>query len=48
MRELTYAEALREAMAHELRRDPTVYIAGEDVGVFGGCFGVTQGLLEEF
>ncbi len=48
MRELTFAEAIREALAIELRRDPTVYVAGEDVGIFGGCFGVTQGLIQEF
>ncbi|MGB9858545.1 MAG: alpha-ketoacid dehydrogenase subunit beta, partial [Moorellaceae bacterium] len=40
MRQITYAEAIREALALEMRRDPTVYIAGEDVGIFGGCFGV--------
>lgn len=48
MRQITYAEAIREALALEMRRDPTVYIAGEDVGIFGGCFGVTQGLYQEF
>jgi pyruvate dehydrogenase E1 component beta subunit len=45
---LTYAEALREAMAQEMRRDPRVFLLGEDIGLFGGPFGVTAGLLEEF
>lgn len=48
MRHITYAEAIREALALEMRRDPTVYIAGEDVGIFGGVFGVTHGLYQEF
>lgn len=45
---MTYAEAIRDGMRVEMRRDPSVYLAGEDVGRFGGCFGVTAGLLEEF
>ncbi|MDN5332414.1 MAG: acetoin:2,6-dichlorophenolindophenol oxidoreductase subunit beta [Tepidanaerobacteraceae bacterium] len=48
MRQLTYAEAIREAIRNEMRRDPRVFILGEDVGKFGGCFGVTQGLIDEF
>lgn len=48
MRVMTYAEALREAMRNELKRDPRVFIMGEDVGRFGGCFGVTGNLVEEF
>jgi 2-oxoisovalerate dehydrogenase E1 component beta subunit len=48
MRELTYLDAIREALAEEMRRDPKVFILGEDVGVYGGAFGVTQGLFEEF
>jgi pyruvate/2-oxoglutarate/acetoin dehydrogenase E1 component len=47
-RKLTYLEAVREALVQEMRRDPTVFILGEDVGVYGGAFGVTQGMLEEF
>ncbi|MBE0697926.1 MAG: alpha-ketoacid dehydrogenase subunit beta [Anaerolineaceae bacterium] len=47
-RELTYLEALREAMVQEMRSDPNVFIMGEDVGVYGGAFGVTRGMLEEF
>jgi len=48
MRNLTFSGAINEALAQEMRRDPDVYVSGEDVGVFGGCFGVTAGLLEEF
>ena len=48
MREITYAEALNETLREAMRQDPTVYVAGEDVGAFGGVFGVTKGLLEEF
>lgn len=48
MRELTYREALREALREEMRRDPSVFIMGEDVAIFGGIFGVTAGLMEEF
>ena len=46
--ELTYLEAIREALAEEMRRDPKVFVLGEDVGAYGGAFGVTQGLHEEF
>ncbi len=48
MRTLTFAQALNEALKQEMRRDPTIYVAGEDVGVYGGIFGVTAGLLGEF
>ncbi|HEY8001972.1 MAG TPA: alpha-ketoacid dehydrogenase subunit beta [Solirubrobacterales bacterium] len=41
-------EALRDAMAEEMRRDESVYVMGEDVAVFQGAFKVTDGLLEEF
>jgi len=41
-------EALRDAMAEEMRRDESVYVMGEDVGVFQGAFKVTEGLLDEF
>lgn len=47
-REITYAEAIREALREEMRKDPSVFLIGEDIGVYGGAFGVTQGLLEEF
>ena len=45
---LTYAEAVREALRLEMRRDERVFILGEDVGVYGGAFGVTRGLVQEF
>jgi pyruvate dehydrogenase E1 component beta subunit len=41
-------EALRDAMAEEMRRDEDVFVMGEDVGVFQGAFKVTEGLLDEF
>jgi pyruvate/2-oxoglutarate/acetoin dehydrogenase E1 component len=47
-REITYLEAVREAMVQEMRRDPEVFLMGEDVGVYGGAFGASQGMLEEF
>jgi 2-oxoisovalerate dehydrogenase E1 component beta subunit len=47
-KELTYLEAIREALVEEMRRDPKVFVLGEDVGEYGGAFGVTQGLFEEF
>ena len=48
MRELTYRDAIREALQEEMRRDPAVFIFGADVGKFGGTFGVMAGLIEEF
>ncbi len=47
-REITYLEAVREAMVQEMRRDPEVFLMGEDVGVYGGAFGASMGMLEEF
>jgi 2-oxoisovalerate dehydrogenase E1 component beta subunit len=47
-RDLTYLEAIREALTEEMRRDPKVFVLGEDVGAYGGAFGVTQGLYDEF
>ncbi|MGA9388603.1 MAG: alpha-ketoacid dehydrogenase subunit beta [Candidatus Bathyarchaeia archaeon] len=49
MREITYRDALREALREEMRRDPSVFLLGEDIGRFwGGAFKVTDGLAEEF
>ena len=48
VQELTYRDALREAHRDALRRDERVFLMGEDVGAYGGCFGVSLGLLEEF
>src|SRR5215218_9540224 len=47
-RELTYLEAIREGLSEEMRRDPKVFVLGEDVGPYGGAFGATQGLYDEF
>lgn len=50
-REITYAQALNEALREEMRRDPSVFIMGEDVAIWGnkgGVYGVTSGLAEEF
>jgi 2-oxoisovalerate dehydrogenase E1 component beta subunit len=47
-KELSYLEAIREALVEEMRRDPKVFVLGEDVGPYGGAFGVTQGLYDEF
>ncbi|MGI6488661.1 MAG: alpha-ketoacid dehydrogenase subunit beta [Syntrophothermaceae bacterium] len=48
MKQMTYAEAIRDGMWVEMKKDPNVILYGEDVGMFGGCFGVTAGLFEEF
>jgi len=47
-KDLSYLEAIREALFEEMRRDPKVFVLGEDVGAYGGAFGVTQGLYDEF
>ena len=48
MRELTYAEALREGLRQTMESDPSVFMIGEDIGVYGGAFGVSAGLLDQF
>ena len=48
MREITFLEAVREALKQEMELDENVFIMGEDVGAFGGCFGVTAGLFDQF
>lgn len=48
MAELTYREAISAAIAQEMRRDPTVYMLGEDIGAAGGVFKTSQGLFDEF
>ncbi|WP_455920397.1 alpha-ketoacid dehydrogenase subunit beta [Priestia megaterium] len=48
IREITYLEAVREAMSQEMRQNEDVFILGEDIGVYGGAFGVTRGMIEEF
>lgn len=47
-RELTYAEAIREAIDLAMARDERVFLVGEDVGVYGGAFGVTDGLYQKY
>jgi pyruvate/2-oxoglutarate/acetoin dehydrogenase E1 component len=47
-REITYREAVREAMVQAMREDDSVFLMGEDVGVYGGAFGVSRGMVEEF
>src|SRR4026209_2605954 len=47
-RELTFGEAIKEALAEELRRDPTVFMLGEDIAEAGTTFKVLNGLVEEF
>lgn len=45
---MTYGEAIREAMSVRMRENPNVILFGEDVGAFGGCFGVSAGMFDEF
>jgi 2-oxoisovalerate dehydrogenase E1 component beta subunit len=46
--EVTYLEAIRQALFEEMERDPDVFCLGEDIGAYGGAFKVTDGLLEKF
>jgi pyruvate/2-oxoglutarate/acetoin dehydrogenase E1 component len=48
MAEMTYRKAVGEGIAREMRRDPSVYLIGEDVAAAGGVFKTTEGLLDEF
>ncbi len=48
MREMTYSEAIRETLCEEMRRDPSVFLMGEDVGTFNGVWGVSAGMKDEF
>ena len=48
MREISYTEALREALREEMERDDSVFLLGEDIGRYGGAFGVTRGLMDKF
>ena len=47
-RELTFAQAIREALDEELSRDPNIFVMGEDVGAWGGVFRTTEGLYEKY
>ena len=48
MKTMTVREALREAMSEEMRRDPNVFLMGEEVGEYQGAYKISQGMLEEF
>lgn len=48
MKSMTYAEALKSAIRSEMQKDPEVFMAGEDISVMGGSFGVSAGLFAEF
>src|SRR5688500_16407573 len=48
MATITYLEAIRQGLAEEMARDDRVFVLGEDIGVFGGAFKVTEGLFERF
>lgn len=48
MRAITYKEALREAIVEKIREDKSVFMMGEDIGVYGGAFGLSIGMLDEF
>ncbi|MBW2710431.1 MAG: alpha-ketoacid dehydrogenase subunit beta [Deltaproteobacteria bacterium] len=48
MPNITFAQCLNNAHRLEMERDPNIYVAGEDVGIYGGIFGVTAGLLDQF
>ena len=48
IREITFVDAIREALHEEMARDDRVFVMGEDVGAFGGVFGATRGLQATF
>jgi pyruvate/2-oxoglutarate/acetoin dehydrogenase E1 component len=48
MARISYSQALRDGIREEMQRDPKVFLIGEDIGVHGGAFGVSRGLLDEF
>lgn len=48
MKRVAYSIALRDALTEELNRDPSVFLLGEDIADFGGCFGVTRGMLKKY
>jgi 2-oxoisovalerate dehydrogenase E1 component len=47
-KKIRYWEAIRDALREEMLRDPSVFVMGEDVGLYGGAYGATRGLFEEF
>ena len=48
MREISYWQALNEALQEEMDRDPNVFLMGEDIAIYGGAYGVTRGLLDKY
>ncbi|MBF0312065.1 MAG: alpha-ketoacid dehydrogenase subunit beta [Oligoflexia bacterium] len=48
MKNVFYLKAIQEALIEEIERDPSVFLMGEDIGEYGGCFGVTRGMLKTF
>ncbi|HZU12388.1 MAG TPA: alpha-ketoacid dehydrogenase subunit beta [Chloroflexota bacterium] len=48
MPEMTYRQALHDALREEMQRDPNVFLLGEEIGIFGGSYKVTEGLIDEF
>jgi pyruvate/2-oxoglutarate/acetoin dehydrogenase E1 component len=48
MRQISYSQAIREAMCEEMRKNSSIFLMGEDVGKFGGVWGVSTGMIEEF
>ncbi|MGH7586544.1 MAG: alpha-ketoacid dehydrogenase subunit beta, partial [Gemmatimonadales bacterium] len=48
MTEVSFLEAIRQALVEEMERDPDVFCLGEDIGAYGGAFKATEGLLERF
>ena len=48
MPEITFLEAINQALQQEMRRDERVFILGQDIGVLGGAFKATEGLFDEF
>ena len=45
---VTYLEAIRQGIWEEMERDPSVFCLGEDIGVYGGAFKVTEGFIDRF
>ena len=48
MSEITYAQAINDAISEEMRKDDTVFMMGEDIGLYCGAFGVSRGMVQEF
>src|SRR5438067_12168507 len=48
MPQLTYLEAIRQGIWEEMERDPTVFCLGEDIGIYGGAFKITEGFIDSF